>query len=104
MEHRDRLEEPPEAVRIGEERVGQIAEILGVDTVVRVEISDDDLGRVEAEAYEPPEQPAPAVRHRRALADHDARLEGVQDMEEVEELVAEQPAKPGDVLSPLEVG
>ena len=103
MEHRDRLIQPPVAVLIGDELVCEIAEVLLVDAVVRVEVRDDDLRGIEAEARELAIQPSAAVSHRARLADDHTRLEWIQDVEEVAELRPEDVAQLGHVLAALEV-
>ena len=104
MEHGDRLVQAPVTIGVGEEGVGQVAEVLGMDPVVAVEVGHEDIGRVELEADQLAVQPAPAVGHRRALADHDPRLQRVEDVEEVEEPVAEQLTEPSHVLPSGVVG
>ena len=103
MEHRNRLVEPPEAVGIGDELVGQVAEVLLVDAVVRVQVRHDHLRGIEAQARQLPVQPPAAVRHRARLADDDARLERIEDVEEVPEPRPEDLAQLGDVLATLDV-
>ena len=103
VEHRDRLVEPPEPVGIGQERPRQVAEVLRMDPVVRVEVGHDDLRRLEPQPHQLPVEPAAAVGHRRGLADDDPGLERIEDVEEVEEPVAEQLPQPGDVLAALRV-
>ena len=75
-----------------------------MDAVVRVEVGDDDVDGVVAKPDDLAVQPAPAIGHRRALADDDAGLERVEDVEEVDEPVGEEVVQPGHVLATLEVG
>jgi len=70
-----------------------------MDAVVRVEVGDDDLAGIEAQAVELPKEPPPAIGHRAALADHVARLERIEDVEEVEEAAAEDLSQAGHVLT-----
>jgi hypothetical protein len=93
VEHRHRLEQPMPAPRFGGVAVREIAEVRRMHAEVRVEIGDDDRLGVVPELAERPVQPAAAVRHGARLADDDARLERVEDVEEVPEPVAEDLAQ-----------
>ena len=104
VEHRDRLVQPVVAVGIGHERIRQVAEVLPVDTVVRVQIRDDHLVGIEAQPGKLPVQPPSAIGHRARLANHDPRLERIEDVEEVAETRPEDLPQPDHVLAALEVG
>ncbi len=81
----------------------EIAEVLAVDPVVRVEVRDDDLPRIEAKTRQLLVEPAAAVRHRARLADHHSGLERIEDVEEVAELRPEELTQLGHVLAALEI-
>ena len=81
---------------------GQVGEVLRVDAEVRVEVGDDDPMRVHpAVPNEEPIQVPATPRHRAALADDDAGLERIEDVDELPELVAELFAQRADVGDPI---
>src|SRR5450759_3086079 len=103
VKHRDRLVQPPEAVAVGHELVRQVAEVLLVHPVIRVQVRDHDLLAIEAETRQLAVQPPPAVGHCARLAYDHAGLKRVQDVEEVAERRAKRLAQFGHVLATLKI-
>ena len=76
-----------------------------MDAEVGIEVGDDDAARVHPPlAHEQPIQVLAAPCHGAALADDDARLERIEDVDEVREGVAELLAQDADVLDAALVG
>ena len=105
VEIRDRLVQLGVAVRIGQVHVGQVGEVLGMHAEVGVEVGDQDPGGVQAAlAHQQPIQVAATPGHGARLADHDAGLERVEDVDEVGEGGAELLAQGADIGDPGVIG
>jgi hypothetical protein len=75
-----------------------------VDPIVGIQVGDKDAPWVHAPlSHQEPIQEAAAPGHGAALADHDPRLQWIQDVDEVGELVAELLAQDADVLDAVGV-
>src|SRR6266436_5031191 len=73
-------------------------EVLRVDTVVGIQVGDQDLVEVVALLGQNADHPAPAPVHRRGLPDDDPRLEWILDVIEAAQPVPELLLQPGHVL------
>src|SRR5207245_8874145 len=73
-------------------------EVLGMDSVVGIEVGDQDLAEVEAFFCEHPHHPPAAPVHSGALADDDPRVERVFDVIEAANSAPELLLEPGDIL------
>ncbi len=104
QEHRDGLPYRREPIRSGAELQRDVSEVLRVQTEIRVEVGHQRARRIESELVARGLEHRSAICHCRRLAHHDAGEQGVADVQEGAEPVAELVAQAGDVLDPAGVG
>ena len=82
MEHRHRLEDALQPLRVGDVVVGDVREVLRMDPEVRVQVGQNDAAGIEAHPVQLASQHRPAVRHGCGFPDDDPWKERILDMKE----------------------